>query len=493
MSAKSEKILRDFTQALTKPKGTTPYDTTAKVLRVENGIAWVHIAGGVDETPVKMTIDAKAGDTVQVRVSGGRAFLVGNATAPPTDDAEALIAKAKAEIADEVAKKADTKATEAKEIAVNAQQEVEEVSQYFWYKNGTGSEAGAHITEVPQETFESSPAGGNLLMKSAGIYIRQALNKLAEFTNSGLAFFARDGQKVFEIATEGTQTTGRIECVCTPRLALKNETTTIRAPRTAYAQDGVQVIFSGNFVGSSSNSILYFTKGTAQTQTITSGNYQLASVAYDGNYTFTMTIGNYSYNSNFQTIRVRYDKTWYNTTEKLLGNAYIDGNTDVYDDLKVGGTTTLFGTAMLGETIVDGAMVANGTINANGQSYFNDVSYFYDDAFFKENAEFDKEVTFKTPADVFVVEQHTTATLTGNGNYDNQILGITKAGYYPVGVVGFQQSGTLSSFLHVFAMFIKNPTVGSGEVSYNRRVIGYSGSSTLSTTVTFYVLWVKAE
>lgn len=68
-----------------KPK-TQAFDTVAEVTRVENGTAWVHIPGGVRETPVKLTINAKAGDTVQVRVSGGRAFMVGNASAPPTDD-----------------------------------------------------------------------------------------------------------------------------------------------------------------------------------------------------------------------------------------------------------------------------------------------------------------------------------------------------------------------------------------------------------------------
>lgn len=68
-----------------KPK-TQSFDTTAEVTRVEGGTAWVHIPGGIRETPVKLTIAAKAGDTVQVRVSGGRAFMVGNASAPPTDD-----------------------------------------------------------------------------------------------------------------------------------------------------------------------------------------------------------------------------------------------------------------------------------------------------------------------------------------------------------------------------------------------------------------------
>ena len=87
MSAKNESIVRSMVDAIRnadKAK-TSPYDTTATVRRVESGIAWVHIPGGVDETPVKLTIAAQPGDNVQVRVSGGRAFLVGNATAPPSD------------------------------------------------------------------------------------------------------------------------------------------------------------------------------------------------------------------------------------------------------------------------------------------------------------------------------------------------------------------------------------------------------------------------
>lgn len=67
-------------------KQPSAYDTTAEVKRVENGTAWVHIPGGVDETPAALTIDASVGDTVQIRVSGGNAWIVGNQTAPPTSD-----------------------------------------------------------------------------------------------------------------------------------------------------------------------------------------------------------------------------------------------------------------------------------------------------------------------------------------------------------------------------------------------------------------------
>ena len=66
-----------------KPK---PYDTQAEIVRVVNGTAWVHIPGGVDETPVKLTIDAKKGDIVNVHIAGGSAWITGNSTRPPTDD-----------------------------------------------------------------------------------------------------------------------------------------------------------------------------------------------------------------------------------------------------------------------------------------------------------------------------------------------------------------------------------------------------------------------
>lgn len=105
---KSEKTLNDLVQAVKDSEGnkTKPYDTTATVTRVEDGKAWVHIPGGVTETPAELTINAKPGDNVMVRVAGGRAFLLGNATNPPTDDA--------------TAKKALSNADEALQSAINA-------------------------------------------------------------------------------------------------------------------------------------------------------------------------------------------------------------------------------------------------------------------------------------------------------------------------------------------------------------------------------------
>ena len=103
--SKTEEIIKGLTSAMSGQdrKKQTAYDTPATVTRIEGNTAWVHINGGVSETPVKLTINAKIGDTVQVRVGGGTAWLVGNQTAPPTDDTTADKAIEKAEEAGKTA------------------------------------------------------------------------------------------------------------------------------------------------------------------------------------------------------------------------------------------------------------------------------------------------------------------------------------------------------------------------------------------------------
>lgn len=89
---KLEKELVNAIQQANK-KTTSAYDTLATVTRIEGATAWVHVDGGVEETPVEMTIACKKGDKVRVRFSGGYAYTIGNSTAPPTDDYTANIAK----------------------------------------------------------------------------------------------------------------------------------------------------------------------------------------------------------------------------------------------------------------------------------------------------------------------------------------------------------------------------------------------------------------
>ena len=176
---------------------TSAYDTAATVRRIENGVAWVHIPGGVDETPVKLTINAAVGDTVQVRVSGGRAFLVGNASAPPTDDKVATKALTETravsqdlQIVEKVATSAKQTAASAQEVAETGKAIAEATNQYFWHDDN-----GAHVTTVPQETDPDGTTGFNSLWNSLGLLLRNGANILSQFAQDAVSFYDGEGNE----------------------------------------------------------------------------------------------------------------------------------------------------------------------------------------------------------------------------------------------------------------------------------------------------------
>ena len=108
MASTIDKIKSDFIEALNaSQRKTSAYDTEAEVVRIEGNTAWVHIGGGVSETPVAMTINAQKGDKVQVRIA--------------TDDTKAIRADTKATDATQKALRAEGKADEAQLSAKEAQ------------------------------------------------------------------------------------------------------------------------------------------------------------------------------------------------------------------------------------------------------------------------------------------------------------------------------------------------------------------------------------
>lgn len=175
--ARFNKTLKTIMEAMntSSKEKTKAYDTPATVLRVDGDTLWVHIDGGVDETPIKRTIDAKVGDVVQVRVGGGRAWATGNASAPPTDDTKAGIALEQTNAVSKAVKTVKTLVDKVTKIAGDT-------AQYFWHTQ-QGTDTGVHITEIPKEDFLADPenGGGNLLARSNGIAVRDGLTELATF------------------------------------------------------------------------------------------------------------------------------------------------------------------------------------------------------------------------------------------------------------------------------------------------------------------------
>lgn len=183
MGAKEERTVQNLIQAVknSDAKKTKGYDTPATVTRVEDGTAWVHIPGGVTETPVKMTINAQEGDSVMVRVSGGRAFLLGNATNPPTDDAtarkafnSALDAVKSSERAYVAAESAEQSAETAREAAAAAKATTDEINAY-------AETAGKTVTQILDDGEKAGAAAqeAKASAENASEYASRALGNLS--------------------------------------------------------------------------------------------------------------------------------------------------------------------------------------------------------------------------------------------------------------------------------------------------------------------------
>lgn len=114
-----DQLIRNLRKAITeKDDGPKGYDTVATVKAVKDGTAWVHIPNGYSETPAQFGVDVKPGDKVMVRIGNNRAKVIGNLTAPPTDDKLAAEAHMQAKLAYNKAVKADEKVDEVDEKVV---------------------------------------------------------------------------------------------------------------------------------------------------------------------------------------------------------------------------------------------------------------------------------------------------------------------------------------------------------------------------------------
>lgn len=180
-------------------------DYTGTVTKVEGGVAYVQLAGAdINDTPVKMSVSCKKGDTVRVRVNKGRAWLVGNDTAPPTDD---TYAKESEVILSNEIKKTNVTLKTVGGTAAEARKIAGDTDQYFWHVT-SGTDTGAHLTEKPQKEFLEDPenGGGNLLARSNGIAIRDGLKELAQFSADGISFVDPHGVGVFDESISETST-----------------------------------------------------------------------------------------------------------------------------------------------------------------------------------------------------------------------------------------------------------------------------------------------
>lgn len=398
MPVSTTKDIASAINAASKQK-TKAYDTTATVMRIEGNTAWVHIPSGVSETPVALTIDAKAGDTVQVRVSGGRAWLTGNATAPPTDDTTAQAAK----------------------TAIDKQKE------HFWYDS-----SGAHV---------KGATGYRTDLKSTGMYVVES--------SSG----------------------------------------------TVVAQFGQTAVVGVESAGGSSHSNIYIDddsvdirQGDVARMSISANKIQMNEE--DGTLASAITYSNSSDNPRRMWLGTQLDTQNY-ASEAF--NIYDSGGGQAMMTVQSGEYGTLLEAGSVGVTHQRVGGTVYGGIHATtiGSFMLDQNAFSVTDSNSTlasvdlSTGKFTANAITETLFDVST--ETATITSIAAGSVAAKAVTVTKTGYYPLGVVGFQVTQAVQVFRRCYLSDIAS---GSCKVNFNVR---NTGGSAADADLTAYVLWVKTS
>lgn len=175
-------FVKEIASAMKQSK-TKAYDTVAEVLRVDEKTAYVHIDGGADETPAQMAINCKSGDTVKIRVSGGKAWLTGNLTSPPTDDTVAE----KVKQSHERFKKGTVKNFGLQnEKIINA---AKTATNFIDYIDGVGLIVG---------DMRGNALKQNTLLDAYGMAVRNGNREIVRFGTAPIVITNTDGDKTYD-------------------------------------------------------------------------------------------------------------------------------------------------------------------------------------------------------------------------------------------------------------------------------------------------------
>lgn len=182
------------TGSVTPASGETEADAKArlgnnyKVLLSSDGM-YVYDGAGVLVTTYGESITFSA-NRVQY-IGNNNAYIIFN----PANGGTLTIGGASISLG---SKTLDEALTDIEATAESAKETAENTNQYFWYTQ-TEADAGAHITEIPQEDFLADPenGGGNLLARSNGIAVRDGLEELATFGADG-SQIGKDGETHIE-------------------------------------------------------------------------------------------------------------------------------------------------------------------------------------------------------------------------------------------------------------------------------------------------------
>ena len=362
-----------------------------------------------------------------------------------------------------------------------------ETAQYFWHNtvdSGAGEGAGAHITQIPQEDFVADPAngGGNTLITTNGMAVRDGLEELAVFSADEIRIGAIDDAKT--VIKSGNTTLYTADQV--PAFVVDSG-----------SGSTIQLVNSNEYIGE---------ELTALNQTATKIMSKLSNVAIGDTFIIRTSFSTHFQNGSPTGYSWRNDETEFTkastgtfTETKTLSfrgedltytikytapNSISVTPTNITVGIPAGGDVTVISELYYYELVSDAQVKITSDTDIN--RVLNDISWndVLKDGMLELRTLVEKLLT--RAQDLFLVTTETfsyPAISSGSGS-GVRTATFSNTGYYPVGIMGFR---TGNSAAVPTRLNLSSRSSGSATLSYVLRAV--SAVSAGSGDVD--ILWVK--
>lgn len=587
---------KDFLDAIStaSESKTKGYKTTATVVRKEGDTVYVHIPGGVDETPASAGVAVSVGDTVYLEVENGKAKVYGNPSNPPTDDTTANVARAQATNAVNIATQAQASLESARQSAAVALTKAEEATASANTAKGAAEEATQSATNAGKAASQAQAAaeaaqgdideqksyfwhdaeGAHVLseenkarvdIEADGMHIRSLTDttELAKFAKSGAQIGANDSVNA-RITERGLVLTDSNGVECTSLLVNAGDSKSKTDSFTFTWAKGSRPTIKFN--GSCAGKIMRLQDLMLQVDVVdvvkSFGAFQCTNkISDDGsNYEVSMTpeqvldffngdtwlFNNYSSGSGRVSYYYydSYTKPIITTTGEIVADNFTDGTRELSDlDNKADKKDVNDALSLKADASALSSYATKTDLNSKADS--SALSAYATKTDLSSKADASALSSYATisalnnKADKTALNSKVSNSVTGQdgthsmglswngscgllgvdgssftlamrsdltnlldistktvlskkslsgGAYTSGTVTVTKAGYYPLGIVGHNASGTNGNWCNAYNLYLSAQSDGSATVTYGIR---NSGSSAATLTFKCIILWLK--
>lgn len=446
--------------------------TLATVTRIDaDGTTWVTTGDGGEAPAGSAAAGVSVGDTVTLEWDGAAMGIRSNVSNPAP--AGSVVRRAVAR---------------AQGVADAAQRVADAVNQHFF-----ADTSGIHVTEATQEEWDTSHSGANVLINSVGQLFRDGLNNLLTLTTE-------NGARALTIWDGLGNAAANVRAVFGENIVLGgaggSHMVQTGTSTTFYGSDGELEVAKLETESSGNSASASLTM--AENVTISAGSagsMVIESVGADsdnGDMSLSASYGHRSSNLRLSVSDTfepedEYGNatfTFYDDTGEVIKRVILNGDGSIRSDGQIISYRTVTGKyQVIAENDTSGRSIALESSSAGNIGLYDNDNMRW--ILWKDSTDL---LTIYGLADNFAVTTTavTSTTAIAGGGYLSSSASVSKTGWTPIGVVGWNSS---TRYAVTVRAYMYESYVDSGTVNW---MVYNAGTSSITPTVSVYVLWARS-